>query len=137
MSSEERADRRPAPVILIVDDDEYVHATLAAALRGLHPELVRASTAASGLELALKHRPDVAIVDIGLPDRDGYALTREIRARPELASLRICILTGYAPDEATALEAGADAVVGKPFGLQELLDTIRGQLEQGGSARTP
>jgi two-component system KDP operon response regulator KdpE len=128
MPGEERTDRRTSPVILVVDDDDYVHSTLAAALRGLRPELVRAATAASGLEQALERRPDLAIVDLGLPDRDGYSLTRDMRARPELASLRICILTGYAPDEAMARDAGADAIIGKPFRLQEFLDTIRGQL---------
>jgi two-component system KDP operon response regulator KdpE len=116
-------------VILVVDDDEYVHSMLATAMRGLRAEIVRATTAARGLELALERRPDVAIVDVGLPDLDGYALTRALRARTELASLRICILTGHFPDEDLARKAGANAIVGKPFRVQEFLDTIRGQLE--------
>ena len=120
--------RRAVPIILVVDDDEYVHSTLAAAMRGLRPEIIRATTAADGLQLALDRRPDVAIVDVGLPDLDGYALTRAMRARPELADLRICILTGHLPDEALAREAGANAIIGKPFRLNEFLDTIRGQL---------
>jgi DNA-binding response OmpR family regulator len=120
--------RRTAPVILVVDDDEYVHSTLAAAMRGLRPEIIRATTAAEGMELALEHRPDVAIIDVGLPDLDGYELTRAMRARPELAGLRICILTGHLPDEALARESGANAIVGKPFRLHEFLDTIRSQL---------
>jgi DNA-binding response OmpR family regulator len=120
--------RRPMPVILVVDDDEYVHSTLAAALRGLRPDLVQARTAADGLEQAIGRRPDLAIIDVGLPDLDGYTLTRALRARPELASLRICILTGHLPDEAKAHEAGADAIIGKPFRLQAFLDTVRAQL---------
>jgi two-component system KDP operon response regulator KdpE len=120
--------RRTVPVILVVDDDEYVHSTLAAAMRGLRPEIVRAATAADGLRLALDRRPDLAIVDVGLPDQDGYALTRAMRERPELADLRICILTGHLPDEALAREAGANAIIGKPFRLNEFLDTVRGQL---------
>jgi DNA-binding response OmpR family regulator len=121
--------RRTVPVILVVDDDEYVHSTLAAAMRGLRPEIVRAATAADGLRLALDRRPDLAIVDVGLPDQDGYALTRAMRERPELADLRICILTGHLPDEALAREAGANAIIGKPFRLNEFLDTVRGQLK--------
>ena len=116
------------PVILVVDDDEYVHSTLAAAMRGLRPEIVRATTAAEGLQLALDRRPDLAIVDVGLPDQDGYALTRLMRDRPELADLRICILTGHLPDEELARAAGADAIIGKPFRLHEFLDTVRSQL---------
>jgi DNA-binding response OmpR family regulator len=130
MTSGSRPDRsRGTPVILVVDDDEYVHSMLATAMRGLRAEIVQATTAARGLELALERRPDVAIVDVGLPDLDGYALTRALRARTELASLRICILTGHLPDEDLAREAGANAIVGKPFRVQEFLDTIRGQLE--------
>jgi two-component system KDP operon response regulator KdpE len=120
--------RRAVPVILVVDDDEYVHSTLAAAMRGLRPEIIRAATAADGLELALDRRPDLAIVDVGLPDLDGYALVRALRSRPELVDLRICILTGHLPDEELAREAGANAIIGKPFRLNEFLDTVRGQL---------
>jgi DNA-binding response OmpR family regulator len=129
MSGRGRIGSRAVPVILVVDDDEYVHSMLAAAMRGLRAEVIRATTAAQGLELALERRPDVAIVDVGLPDLDGYALTRALRARSELASLRICILTGHLPDEALAREAGANAILGKPFRVQEFLDTVRGQLQ--------
>jgi DNA-binding response OmpR family regulator len=129
MSGRGRIGSRAVPVILVVDDDEYVHSMLAAAMRGLRAEVIRATTAAQGLELALERRPDVAIVDVGLPDLDGYALTRALRARSELASLRICILTGHFPDEALAREAGANAILGKPFRVQEFLDTVRGQLQ--------
>jgi DNA-binding response OmpR family regulator len=121
--------RRQMPVVLVVDDDEYVHSTLAAAMRGLRPEIVRATTAAQGLQLALERHPDLAIVDVGLPDMDGYALTRAMRARAELADLRICILTGHLPDEALARAAGANAIIGKPFRLHEFLDTVRSQLK--------
>jgi DNA-binding response OmpR family regulator len=124
------AGQRTGPVILVVDDDEYIHATLAATMRSLRPEIVQATTARQGLELALERRPDVAIVDVGLPDLDGFALTRAMRARPELSSLRICILTGHFPDEAAAQAAGANAIIGKPFRLHDLLDTIRAQLEE-------
>jgi DNA-binding response OmpR family regulator len=129
MAAESRSvGSRATPVILVVDDDEYVHSTLAAAMRGLRPEIIQATTAAQGLELALERRPDVAIVDVGLPDLDGYELTRAMRARSELAGLRICILTGHLPDEALAREAGANAIIGKPFHVNDFLATIRAQL---------
>jgi DNA-binding response OmpR family regulator len=120
--------RRTTPIILVVDDDDYVHSTLAAAMRGLRPEIIRAGTAKDGLRLALERRPDVAIVDVGLPDQDGYELTRALRACSELADLRICILTGHLPDQALARAVGANAIIGKPFRLHEFLDTIRDQL---------
>ena len=119
---------RAAPVILVVDDDEDVHSTLSAAMRGLRPDIIRAMTAADGLRLALERRPNLAIIDVGLPDLDGYALTRSMRARSELADLRICILTGHLPDRALADAAGANAILGKPFRLNEFLDVVRDQL---------
>jgi len=123
-----RETRQGRPVILVVDDDDYVHSTLSAALRGLHPEILRAKTAAEGLALAMERRPDLAILDVGLPDQDGYALTRALRDERDLADLRICILTGYLPDEHRARDAGADAIIGKPFRLHEFLAVVRTQL---------
>lgn len=116
--------------MLVVDDDEYVHATLAAALRRLRPTVIRAQTAMDGLELAIHHRPDIAIVDLGLPDSDGYELTRRLRAEPDLRDLRIVILTGYEPDPTASQRAGANAILGKPFRLHEFLATVTRLLEE-------
>lgn len=124
MADPESPERAREPVVLIVDDDDYVPATLSAALRELRPAIIRATTAEEGLARALEYRPAVAIVDVGLPDMDGYALTRRMRARAELAEMRICILTGHLPDEEAALEAGADAIIGKPFRLRTIVETI-------------
>jgi len=105
-STETPASARPHPTILVVDDDDYVHGTLAAALRQLKPNLIQARTAADGLARAIEHRPALAIVDLGLPDASGYELTERLRATPGLEALRIVILTGYEPDPA------ADYVLG-------------------------
>ncbi len=115
------------PTVLVVDDDEYVHGALEAALRGLHVQLLTARTAAEGERLALLHQPALAIVDVGLPDVDGYELTARLRAGG-MTRMRVIILTGYSPDEATAKRAGADALLGKPFRLHVFLDLVRAQL---------
>jgi DNA-binding response OmpR family regulator len=120
---------RPHPTILVVDDDEYVHGTLAAALRQLKPTLVQAWTAAEGLALAIEHQPAIAIVDLGLPDASGYELTEWLRATPGLEQLRIVILTGYEPDPVAAQRAGGDAILGKPFRLHEFLEVVNRLLE--------
>ena len=117
------------PTILVVDDDEYVHGALAAALRQLRPTLVQARTAADGLALAIEHHPALAIVDLGLPDASGYELTRKLRDDPALEQLRIVILTGYEPDAAAAQQAGGDAILGKPFRLHEFLEVVNRLLE--------
>ena len=114
--------------MLIVDDDEYVHGALEAALRGLRVHLLTAHTAAEGEALALAHHPCLAIVDVGLPDRDGYQLSADMRAAPELEGMRILILTGQSPDQEAAEDAGADGLILKPFRLHHFLDVVREQL---------
>jgi two-component system cell cycle response regulator DivK len=114
--------------ILVIDDDDYVHVSICAALRSLHPELSRAATAAEGLELARRVRPDLAIVDLGLPDADGYQLTRWLRADPDLDGMSILIVTGHLPDEQAARAAGADEILAKPFSFQDSLQAVQRQL---------
>lgn len=114
--------------VLIIDDDEYVHGALEAALRGLRVHLLTAHTAAEGESLALQYQPTLAIVDVGLPDRDGYQLTADMRRAPGLASMRVLILTGQSPDEAAASHAGANGLIQKPFRLHHFLDLVREQL---------
>ena len=118
----------PSPSVLVVDDDEYVHGALEAALRGLRVHLLTAHTAAEGEALALQYRPLLAIVDVGLPDRDGYQLTADMRRSPSLASMRILILTGQSPDEDAARDSGANGLILKPFRLHHFLDLVREQL---------
>lgn len=117
-----------SPCVLVVDDDEYVHGALEAALRGLRVHLLTAHTAAEGEALAKQYRPVLAIVDVGLPDRDGYRLTADLRNCSSLASMRILILTGQSPDERAARDAGANGLIQKPFRLHHFLDLVREQL---------
>ena len=129
--------RNRAPSVLIVDDDEYVHGALEAALRGLRVRLLTAHTAAEGEALALLHRPNLAIVDVGLPDRDGYRLTADMKSAPSLAGMRVLILTGQSPDLAAARNAGANDLILKPFRLHQFLDLVREQLDMRERDRVP
>jgi DNA-binding response OmpR family regulator len=94
----------------------------------LRVHLLTAHTAAEGEALALQYRPLLAIVDVGLPDRDGYQLTADMRRESSLSGMRILILTGQSPDEAAANDAGANGLVQKPFRLHHFLDVVREQL---------
>ncbi|HEX7496145.1 MAG TPA: response regulator [Candidatus Limnocylindrales bacterium] len=122
-----------------MDDDEYVLGTLEAALRGLRIHLLTARTAAEGEALALQHRPLLAIVDVGLPDRNGYRLAADLRMAPSLVGMRILILTGQSPDEAAARSSGVNGLVLKPFRLHQFLDLVRDQLgnRERDEARVP
>jgi DNA-binding response OmpR family regulator len=116
------------PCVLIVDDDEYVHGALEAAMRGLHVHLLTAHTAAEGEALALQYQPQLAIIDVGLPDRNGYQLTADMRRDSSLCGMRVLILTGQSPDDVAANDAGANGLIQKPFRLHHFLDLVREQL---------
>ncbi len=85
-------------------------------------EVEIARTAAEGLARTRAFLPDVVLCDIGLPDKDGYALAAEIRAVPELAGVRLVAVTGHAfpEDQRRAAEAGFDAHLGKPVSPDDL-----------------
>jgi DNA-binding response OmpR family regulator len=97
-------------------------------MRGLRVHLLTAHTASEGEALALQYRPQLAIVDVGLPDRNGYQLTADMRQATCLAGMRVLILTGQSPDEAAANDAGANGLIQKPFRLHHFLDLVREQL---------
>jgi DNA-binding response OmpR family regulator len=116
------------PVVLIVDDDEYVRVAVRALLRNLRCEVISAGTAAAAIDLARAHHPDLAILDVGLPDTDGYQLAYELRSDDDLAGMRIVFLTGHLPDESAVEVVGGNLFLGKPFRMQALLEAVRMQL---------
>jgi DNA-binding response OmpR family regulator len=113
--------------ILIVEDDRATATFLADNLTADGYDLLVADCVKDGLRLIGTKFPDLAIVDLGLPDRDGLELLAEVRAADGIASridprLPLLVLTGRTSelDRIRALERGADDVVAKPFGYHEL-----------------
>jgi two-component system KDP operon response regulator KdpE len=97
-----------------------------------------AESAARGASEARNHRPDLAIVDLGLPDHDGLVLIREIRRYSPMPILVLSARSGEL-DKIAALDAGADDYVAKPFSTPELLARVRAALRRNarGSERLP
>ncbi len=118
----------PTPRILIVDDDTYVHVGVRAAIRALRADVRTASTGREALSVASSFHPDIAILDVGLPDTDGYQLAYDLRSDPALAGLRIIFLTGYLPDRLSVDVAGGNVFLGKPYRMKVLLDAVRREL---------
>ncbi len=121
-------------IVLVVDDDDYVHLAIQAALRSLRCEILTARTAGEGLTLARARRPDLAILDVGLPDSDGYQLAYELRSEEHLTEMRILFLTGHLPDAAAVRVVGGNLFLGKPFRMQVLMEAVRHQLAQVSAA---
>jgi CheY-like chemotaxis protein len=107
-------DRTEAPRALLVDDDEDTVVSLATLLEFEGVQVRTASSAAAALELAVSFRPHVAVIDIGLPEMDGFALCQCLRE--ELPGCRMVAFSGYArpQDFQNSEAAGFDLHVAKP-----------------------
>jgi len=114
----------PAPLILLIEDEPQMRRFLRTALGSNDYRLIEAETAKSGLALAASRNPDVILLDLGLPDRDGLDVARELRG---WSAVPIIVLSarGREEDKVKALDLGADDYLTKPFGVDELLARIR------------
>ena len=105
--------------VLVVDDDPVVCELVTSVLGSREHTVVAAADAAAGLRLLFAERPDLVILDVNLPDLDGWTMLERIR---ELGDLPVLMLTSHAQevDKVRALRGGADDYLTKPFGRQEL-----------------
>jgi two-component system KDP operon response regulator KdpE len=112
------------PVILVVEDETPLRRFLRTTLVKHDYRCLEAATAKAGMDLIAGQKPDLLILDLGLPDLDGLEMTRRLR---EWTTLPIIVLTarGQEQDKVDALDAGADDYLTKPFGVEELLARIR------------
>jgi DNA-binding response OmpR family regulator len=117
--------------ILLVDDDADIRASVRHGfeLQWRDLEFLEAASAAEGLHLVEVERPDLVLLDVGLPDSDGYAVLRELRA---FTAVPVIMLTARdeSIDKVRGLEAGADDYVGKPFDHLELMARVRAVLRR-------
>jgi DNA-binding response OmpR family regulator len=109
--------------VLVVEDDVSSRDLLRRVLERHGLEVIESADAAGALRLLFSERPDLVLLDLGLPDLDGAALIARIR---ELTDVAVMVVTGRSGEEATveSLRAGADDHVTKPFGIQELLARV-------------
>jgi PAS domain S-box-containing protein len=114
--------------VLLVDDNIDAMEMMGFLLTEMGHEAVTTHEAENIIPLALRHRPQVIVLDIGLPNVDGYELARMIKQHPELAHTRLVAHTGYGSpeDRRKAREAGFDAHLVKPAELADLEKALRG-----------
>ncbi|MEX2291463.1 MAG: response regulator [Mycobacteriales bacterium] len=117
--------------ILVVDDDITLLRTLTLNLQARHHEVDAVSSGAAALTSAATRRPDLAIVDLGLPDMDGLEVVAGLRRGSPLPIL-VLSARGEQSDKIAALDAGSDDHISKPFGMEELLARVRASLRRGG-----
>lgn len=119
--------------ILIVDDEPNILGTLAPLLRTRGYEVLTAMNGRTAVESAERDKPDLIVLDLGLPDMDGVDVCRQVR---ESMPVPIIVLSarGAEGDKVRALDVGADDYMTKPFGAEELLARIRVALRRSDAA---
>lgn len=113
--------------ILVVEDQEDNRIIVRDLLTSADYEVIEAVTGKEGVALAREHVPDLILMDIQLPEIDGYEATRRIKSDPTLRHIPIIAVTSYAlsGDDVKASEAGCDAYLSKPVSPRALLAKIR------------
>jgi two-component system, cell cycle response regulator DivK len=117
--------------ILVIDDHDDNRRLLRDLLENASYEVIEAMTGEEGVALAEAHVPDLILMDIQLPDIDGYEATRRIKSMPAVRHVPVIAVTSYAlsGDDVKALRAGCDAYVTKPFSPRALLAKVKAYLE--------
>jgi two-component system KDP operon response regulator KdpE len=118
--------------ILIIDDEPNIVATVSPLLRARGYDVLSAVSGRAGLDALERDKPDLVVLDLGLPDLDGVDVCRQVR---QTSNVPVLVLSarGAEGDKVAALDAGADDYVTKPFGAEELLARIRAALRRADS----
>ncbi len=126
------------PNVLLIEDNDDGREMMAMMLDCYGYDVEHAADGLAGIEKALSYRPDVALVDIGLPGIDGYEVARRLRANDATRDIRLIALTGYglAEDQRRVLEAGFDMHLVKPVDIESLMKAI-GNLTGKSGSKTP
>ena len=113
--------------ILVVEDTPDNRQILRDLLTSVGYELIEAVDGLTGVAAAAEHRPDLILMDIELPEIDGYEATRRIKANPDTAGIPVIAVTSYAlsGDDEKARAAGCDGYIAKPYSPRALLAKVR------------
>ena len=116
-------------LILVIEDDPQIRRFLRATLSAEDYRFLEATAAEEGSTLAASHQPDLILLDLGLPDRDGLDVIRAVRQWSN-APILVLSARGQETDKIAALDLGADDYIAKPFTVGELLARIRAVLRR-------
>jgi CheY-like chemotaxis protein len=114
------------PAILVVDDNEDVRSMIRFWLEERGYRVVQATDGEMGVEIALRERPDVIVMDICMPHLDGFTAARRIRAHDELREIPILAISAHDVDElqGAAIDAGCAEILGKPIDSDKLENAL-------------
>lgn len=123
--------RGSAPQILIVDDDHIHRSMLTNLLQEIGCRILEAVDGKQGLQLATEHKPDMILLDLAMPNMDGFELMVHLQAHSQISSIPIIVSSAnvFESNRQRSLQAGATAFVGKPLQIDELLNTLQSVLK--------
>ena len=127
------------PTVLVVDDAPDIVRLVRDYLEHAGFSVLSASNGVDAIRIARTERPDLIVLDLGLPGRDGLDVTRELRRDSAVSSVPIVMLTARADesDKLVGLELGADDYVTKPFSAKELVARVRAVLRRAQAVAVP
>ncbi len=122
--------------VLVVDDEPHIRRALRNALASEFDRVVEAATASEAVDLAAAHRPDLVVLDLGLPDRPGQWVCAELR---KWSTAPVIVLSAHhgESEKIRLLDEGADDYVTKPFSPAELVARVRAQLRRARTGAAP
>ena len=123
-------ERTATATILVVEDRREVLDVLQRTLTGNGYEVLTATDGDLALQVALDRLPDLLILDIGLPKKNGYAVAAELRARAFASPILMLTARDTVQEKVAGLDAGADDYLSKPFDYDELLARVRAMLRR-------
>ena len=126
-----RAEQDGAPAVLIAEDHEDSRDALRTLLDAFGYRVHVATNGREAVERALAVQPDLVLMDIMMPEVDGFQATRTLRASPAFRQVPIIALTAMEGARERVLEAGCDDFVGKPIDVRTFLEKVRAWLESG------
>lgn len=121
------------PKILIIDDAKELVEVLGIRLESEGYQVLNAFNGVEGIERAEKEIPDLILLDLGMPDMDGYTMLKELRRRSSCRSIPIIVVTGRHQMKDLMMMEGVQDFISKPYKTEELLDRIAWQLKKNKS----
>jgi two-component system cell cycle response regulator DivK len=117
--------------VLIVEDNPNNRMIMRDMMEVQGHRTLEAVDGPAGLDMAVRHRPDLILMDVQLPGMDGYEVTRRLKAQEETKGIPIIAVTSFAMkgEEDRAREAGCDAYLSKPIDIHKLVETVKSFLD--------